>query len=219
MNLGIEYLTRNSALNDLLETPSTLFLNNRSTQQGRIVCLGESLTDANSYCVKIYDLVNTDLDRSHLSIGSALPTAVEIQIAKTDVFFHQDLIASEWSPLRYVEEPIYVSRNYINHPMESIGYIQPLNDCLNSRAHQSYKSDWLWVHFFRFAFGGRLPIEQLLFGNRQELIKIDQDYVESHYKDHWVNWSLWKNLFLFKERVAPELIFAKAFANISVSWT
>lgn len=187
MNLGIEYLVRTGVVRNFLETPCSLFYQNKEGDK-LVVTLHK---EDPGYAMRHWKV---------FAYGENLPPMEEFY---TETPFDDFRVPSGFTLLEYREEPVEDHENHWRRPMSISLYKSYCEHFLNSNRHRRIKEVWLWRGFTKacgieFERRAHFYLEYLT----------EAAIVEERYPDNWRRWLVWRKHMLDFQGVPGELIFS-----------
>lgn len=199
MNLIIEYITRKKDLiKNLFETPSSLFLENKNSNERIAVVFQEK--EEGIVSVRhwyLFQKLSNNTIKKKIFI-----------LKKQDIFESDVVLVNGLKPIEYTEEPVNTRRNHYNHPIDYIDYNSTHLNFLNSNLHKSFKKDWLWDTFIKTYFGVTNS-DRLGLSLQERRIQIEKEkkFIKNKHYSYWKKWNIWKYKLIYQEKVSNELIF------------
>lgn len=208
MNLALESIIRNKAIQNLFKTPTTIGVLNRKKNYLWITLETKNTEVEVSYW-----------DLSTISSSNYMPKVESRIIDKEVIFLPEVVIPSGYFPIKYMSKSVDSDHNSYKNPMIKEIYESYHDKMFNTEIHQAYKKSWLWCIFANQAkidtpdrsqmqscFDNN-DTENLFYYFREEL-----NYCRRFDTKNYNNWNILSKILLLTETsVAGELIFSSLF--------
>jgi len=207
MNLALESIIRNKAIQNLFKTPTTIGVLNRKKSYLWITLESKDTEIEISY----WDLLT-------ISNSSYMPKVESRIVHKDEIFIPEVVIPSGYFPIKYMSKSVDSDHNSYKNPMLKEIYESYHDKMFNTETHQAYKKAWLWCIFANQAkidTPDRIQVQYCFDDNDTESLiyyyREEFNFCRRFDIKNYNNWNILSKRLLLTESVAGELIFSSLF--------
>lgn len=210
MNLALEAIVRNKAIQNLFQTPITIGVWNK---EGHYLWITLESKD-------------NEIAVSRWNLSAIKPEMVDfyppvdcLNLNKDEIFLPEKVIPENYLPIRFIHKSVEHEMNSYKQPMNKKQYEWYHNEMFNPEIHQSYKKAWLWSIFIKqielnkkYESAIQNYLNEIDTWQLKHRLEDEVEFCKKNFYNAYYQWKMISNKLLIKEAsVAGELIFASLF--------